>query len=374
MEKLTAEEMRRYNRHQVYRLIYEKKKISRQEIAEELRLSLPTVTQNLKSMEAEGLIFPNGFFQSTGGRKSVAYSCVTDRYLAIGVHITKRKISMVAVDIYGEIMARELIPEVYQHSRKYYRSCGEHIEEFIRQHKIDPSQVLGVGIALTALLTKDRRSVKKSILLGSTEATIEDFEEWIHYPCQLYHDSEAAASAELWFSPDITDAMYLGINQYLNGMLIMDGKVHVGKEFSGGIVEHLTLYPGGRTCYCGKRGCLSTYCSGHVLYTEEKGARDEFFATLRAGDVEAARKWSEFLSDMAIAIGSLYPVLDCDFILGGTVGAYMTQQDVERLQTLVRRDSHYAPTDDFIRLGHKDVDVCARGAAISYISEFIENL
>ena len=374
MDKLTSEEMRRFNRHQVYRLIYEKKKISRQEIADTLQLSLPTVTLNLKSMEAEGLIFANGFFESTGGRKSVVYSCVTDRHIAIGVHIKKHKISIVSVNIYGEIMGRTQVMEEYMHDRDYYRSCGEHIRNFIQEENISSKQILGVGIALTALLSRDRRSVKKSILLGTSETTIEDFEEWIDYPCQLYHDSEAAANAELWFSPDIADAMYLGINQYLNGMLIMNGKVHAGREFSGGVVEHLTLYPGGRTCYCGKKGCLTCYCSGHVLYSDETGARDQFFADLRSGDVEASRKWNEFISDMAIAIGSLYSVLDCDFILGGTVRAYMTEQDVERLQQLVRKDSHFAPTDDFIRLGHNDVEVCARGAAISYIKEFVENL
>jgi predicted NBD/HSP70 family sugar kinase len=271
-------------------------------------------------------------------------------------------------------MGRTRVTEAYRHSRDYYRNCGSHIRNFIRDENISSEQILGVGIALTALLSRDRRSVKKSILLGSSETTIEDFEEWIDYPCQLYHDSEAAANAELWSSPDITDAMYLGINQYLNGMLIMNGKVHVGREFSGGIVEHLTLYPGGRTCYCGKRGCLTCYCSGHVLYSEEKGARDKFFADLRGGDAEAVQKWNQFIADMAIAIGSLYSVLDCDFILGGTAGAYMTEEDVERLQQLVRKDFHYAPADGFIRLGHKDVDVCARGAAISYVKQFVENM
>ena len=57
---------------------------------------------------------------------------------------------------------------------------------------------------------------------------------------------------------------------------------------------------------------------------------------------------------------------------GGTIGAYMIEDDRRRLQQLVRSDYHYAPSSDFICLGYKDVDICACGAAISYVDEFVK--
>ena len=77
MEKITAETMRSYNRRQIFNHIYFNKRSSRQEIADTLHLSLTTVTQNLKLLEEENLIERSGYFQSTGGRKCVAYSCVS---------------------------------------------------------------------------------------------------------------------------------------------------------------------------------------------------------------------------------------------------------------------------------------------------------
>lgn len=73
-------------------------------------------------------------------------------------------------------------------------------------------------------------------------------------------------------------------------------------------------------------------------------------------------------------LGSLSALLDCDIILGGTIGAYMIEDDRRRLQQLVRSDYHYAPSSDFICLGYKDVDICACGAAISYVDEFVKSL
>lgn len=147
--------------------------------------------------------------------------------------------------------------------------------------------------------------------------------------------TEAAANTELWFSPETSDAVYLGLNYHLNGMLIMNGKVHVGKEYTGGLIEHLTLFPNGQPCYCGKKGCFTTYCSGKVLFQEAEQDSEPFFTRLREGDREALASWQEYLKNLAIAVGSLYAALDCNIILGGTVGAYTTETDVRLFQQLV---------------------------------------
>ena len=374
MEKITSETMRNFNRRQNYNYIFTNKRTSRQAIADDLNLSLPTVTQNLKLLEEENLIERCGFFQSTGGRKCVAYSCVSTARVAIGVHITPHSLRLVAVDMYGSIIKRQQLSEDYRHSDEYYQRFGAYVCTFVKSLNLSAKRVLGVGIALTALLSRDRKHVSKSLLLGSDEASLADFQAQLPYPCQLFHDSEAAADAELWFSPNINDALYLGINYHLNGMLIMNRKIHAGKEYTGGLVEHLTLYPGGRDCYCGKKGCFTAYCSGHVLFDEAEGACENFFAALHSGDKEAITKWQHFLSDLSIAIGSLSALLDCDIILGGTVGAYMTEEDRLLLQQLVRSNYHFAPSSDFICLGYKDIDICACGAALAYVEEFIKSI
>lgn len=372
--KNASESMRSFNRRQIYNFIYKNGRTSRQTVADALSLSLPTVTQNLKQLEETGLIERGGYFQSTGGRKCVAYNCVNNAKIAIGAHITADSLLLVAVDLYGKTLKRLQISEEYRHDRAYYERFGDHVVAFVKSLNLSSKHILGVGIALTALLSRDRQRVSKSFLLGTEEASLVDFSEFVPFRCQLFHDSEAAADAELWFTPSITDALYLGLNYHLNGMLIMNREIHVGKEYSGGLVEHMTLHPGGRSCYCGKKGCFSCYCSGHTLYGTHEDSCEDFFTQLRSGERATNEKWRYFLEDLAIAIGSLYALLDCDIILGGTVGAYMTEDDRRLLQQLVRSNYRFAPSADFICLGYKNVDICACGAAIAYVSEFIESL
>lgn len=73
---------------------------------------------------------------------------------------------------------------------------------------------------------------------------------------------------------------------------------------------------------------------------------EHFFQLLRSGSREESEKWQLFLEDLSVAIGSLSALLDCDIILGGTIGAYMIEDDRRRLQQLVRSDYHYAPSSD----------------------------
>ena len=55
-QKLTNTDVKKLNKNRIFRLIYNSDKISRQEIADRLGLSLPTVNQNLKMLMEDGLI------------------------------------------------------------------------------------------------------------------------------------------------------------------------------------------------------------------------------------------------------------------------------------------------------------------------------
>lgn len=47
-QKITTSEVRKYNKNRIFKLIYNSSAISRQEIADTLGLSLPTINQNIK--------------------------------------------------------------------------------------------------------------------------------------------------------------------------------------------------------------------------------------------------------------------------------------------------------------------------------------
>ena len=62
---------------------------SKFQIVQDLNMGLSTVSQNLTTLEKEGLIERNGYFASTGGRKAQIIRIVQDLRIAIGIGILK---------------------------------------------------------------------------------------------------------------------------------------------------------------------------------------------------------------------------------------------------------------------------------------------
>ena len=62
------------NKRKIAKYIYHHDGASKQEIAQELGLSMPTVLQRVKELIGEGVVTESGEYESTGGRKAKALS------------------------------------------------------------------------------------------------------------------------------------------------------------------------------------------------------------------------------------------------------------------------------------------------------------
>ena len=95
----------------IYHCLYNAKDFcSRQSLARELNISLPTVYQNLAKLMAAGLIRDSGEQQSTGGRKASGLSIVPDARIAAGVSVTENRLRLVAADLLLNELAYREIP------------------------------------------------------------------------------------------------------------------------------------------------------------------------------------------------------------------------------------------------------------------------
>ena len=96
----TGTDRRQRTRNTIYRHIYNARGFcSRQSLARELDLSLPTVYQNLSELMAAGLVQDSGEQQYTGGRKASGLSIVPDARIAIGISISEHHLRLVAADL-----------------------------------------------------------------------------------------------------------------------------------------------------------------------------------------------------------------------------------------------------------------------------------
>ena len=196
--------------------------------------------------------------------------------------------------MYGNIFKRRRITENYCHSREYYQQFGAHIDTFIRSLNISPKRVLGVGIALTALLSKDRQHIAKSVLLGTTEAQLADFKRISLLSLPAVPRQRSRGRRRALVLSGITDALYLGLNHHLNGMLIMNRKIHAGKGNTAAACGAYHALSRRAQMLLRKVGLLQRLLPGHLLVDDQTRDYEHFFQLLRSGSREESEKWQLF--------------------------------------------------------------------------------
>ena len=362
------------NTNRTFQEIYFQGDTSKQEIAKQLKLSLPTVAQSLKELYAMGIIEKNGYFESTGGRKAQIISITPRAKIAIGVSLLRDFIMITAMDLYGKPIKEKTYPIPFERSEAYYAAFGAAVNQFVDSLKYPDSSILGIGLAVQGLVSKDGQTIINGDILGYTGTDRSVFQKNLRINCRLFHDTEVAAFAELWEYPDIQNAVYIALNRNLGGALIMGRHVYLGDGVNSCILEHMRLVPGGRKCYCGRYGCLEGYCSINSLEADAGMDVDTFFEKLNAGDPHCTDVFDHYLDYLALAINNIRMVIDCEFILAGFLQPYLTEQHLKMLDEKVKQTAPFNNMTFSFRRGVHGPDAAARGAALVLISDYIYSL
>ncbi|MFR4740654.1 MAG: ROK family protein, partial [Bifidobacterium pseudocatenulatum] len=177
-------------------------------------------------------------------------------------------------------------------------------------------------------------------------------------PSLMIHDSDASAMAELWFDHNLKDAVCIYLERRPRGAVIVDGSLYQGPNQCNGSIEHMTLIPGGNTCYCGQQGCMDTYCSPETLM-EDGESLPGFFSVLEQGEQEHRERFSQWLDYMALAVTNIRSVLAGDVIISGEAAQYLDDDDMAGLRERVVEHTPFGTTDFTLRKGmaldHQDI-------------------
>ncbi len=369
---ITPNQIKQNNLQLIYQFIYNHEMVSQQDIAYKLHLSRPTVTSKLTELENEGLIKKGGPISSDQvGRKAAGYSIVADYRISIGVDIHQHEVKLICVNLLGEYSHRIVHNIEYANSMLYIDQVCDLVLEYIEMLSVKPEQILGIGIAMPGVVSPDGSVMTYGKILDCTGVRIDRYAERLPYPCRFFHDAESAATSELWASPDFKNGVYLSLSPHLGSAAITDRKIIAGKHGQGSTIEHITMIPNGKMCYCGKRGCAETLCSVESLLIPSEDVED-FFDMLRKGDSEAGRRWDEFLGNLAALINTANRVYDTNFILGGFLAPYIIEEDLEKLYDLINQLTPFVPHRDFLSISKMPKHNITIGAALPYIQAFLD--
>lgn len=360
------------NEYRILKFIIQKGCTTRKEIFDNLKLSMPTVFQYINNLMAKNLIESGNFQSSATGRKAQTLSPVKNKYASIGIDITKNHVTFVLVDLSGELMSQSHIRLSYSNSISYYINLGNQLYNFLDNFRKgnDCYYFLGAGISIPGIINPEDHMLIRSHILNVQNINLESFCVNISYNVCFENDANCAAYAEI---EEDRSNLYLSLNNTVGGAIYLNGKLYTGDNFKSAEFGHIIINTEGAKCYCGKRGCLDTYCSSRVLLSDEEGDLQDFFSRVKTGDEESIKKLEAYLNYLAIGITNLRMAFDCDITLGGDVGGYLCDY-IGILQTRLREYNNFDSSSTYLKLGKFKNLSSAIGAAYKITDETLQQI
>ncbi|MDD2958606.1 MAG: ROK family transcriptional regulator [Lachnospiraceae bacterium] len=364
-------EIKKKNRIKIAKFILEQGTASKNEIAAALKISMPTVLQNVKELQDAGIVIEEGEYHSNGGRKAKALSIEGSTGYAVGMDITANHITLVLVNMKRRLLCKERSRLTYADEPSYYEKMGAMLENFIFRSQVDREKILGVGISLPGIVNKEEKVLIRSHALGVGNISFHNFHNLIPYPYEIENDANCAAYAELTGKKE--NAVYLSLSNTVGGAIYLNNHFYLGEHFRSGEFGHMVIERGGRQCYCGKRGCVDAYCSARLLQGMTGDNLELFFQRVNEKDEKCLGVWEEYLDYLAVTVTNLRMNFDCDIVLGGYVGGYLKNYRTD----LERKVAEYNKFDldaAYIRTGKYRLEASAIGATMQFIDHFFDLL
>lgn len=228
----------------------------------------------------------------------------------------------------------------------------EHVEQKLRSCVEDllvaaGTKDLALGVGVPGFLVDEPKVLRSSPNFPGWEdlAIEERLTDLLGQPVVVENDATCAVLGESWVGAarGFDNVLLLTLGTGVGTGAIVGGRVLRGGRGLGAEGGHIALYPGGRRCGCGQRGCLEAYASGPGLAMTAKeawheegnsgafpaaSALDVFQAEAEAGgpDAEhwASRAVERYCLDLAQGIAGMVHLLAPEVIViaGGISGSF----------------------------------------------------
>ena len=245
----------------------------------------------------------------------------------IGVDLGGTKIEAIAIDAGGAERFRRRIDA----PRGDYRATIAAIASIVAAADEACGKAASVGIGIPGTISPATGLVKNANSTWLNGHPLHhDLEAELRRPVRLANDANCFALSEATDGAAAGAAVVFGVilGTGTGGGVVVNGRVVVGANAIAGEWGHNPMpwpeddeWPG-RSCYCGRTGCIETFLSGSGLQAAYSGASTlsarEIAALASQGNAHAVHAVELYMRRLAKALSSVINVLDPDVIvLGG---------------------------------------------------------
>ncbi|MFW5981004.1 MAG: ROK family protein [bacterium] len=253
----------------IFRLIHKYGPVSRKELAENTGYSAATVSNHVKRLLESKFVIETDKGSSTGGRKPVYLTINPERRYIVAVEIEVDRLKIIIVNLDFEIKGQRILYLEGNEADYVFSKMIEVIKELQQDLQLSSDKIMGLGIAVPALVDTMSAQVKFAPNLGWKDLDLRKFiEKNYQVPLLVENEARAAVIGEKEFVyPEIDNMVYVSINQGIGCGIIFDGRLYRGASSNAGEFGHIIIDSQGPECHCGNHGCWETLASLNYVFS-----------------------------------------------------------------------------------------------------------
>lgn len=359
----TVRDLRRSNRSRALWQVFLNGPLTRQEVGTLAGVSPATVSNLVAALEAEGIVAEVGLEDSNGGRPRGLLQVNPTYGYVIGVDVGETEFLVELFDFGLHMCARHtsVTDLAVLDPDDAVSHIVEGIESVIAESGVDPSAILGVGVAVPGLVEHREDAVVHGQSVGWDAVPLEAMlRSKTGLPILVDNGAKTLGQAERWFGAargtDNAVIVLLGIG--VGTCIISNGEVYRGATSSAGEWGHTTVVVGGRRCRCGAHGCLEAYVGAGAIEARYEKLKRRATAA-RPGELEgriaaiisaagrdraASQVLDETVTYLGAGIADLVNLFNPErVVVGGWLGQALSDELLPRIREAAGRQALKLP-------------------------------
>lgn len=377
----------------VLRLIWQQRRISRAEIAQQAGLSRSTVSEVVGELLPTGLVTEVGAGPSRGGRRPIIIEFRDDASVILGVEMGAAHVGVALTDLRGRVLAWRSAGHPVRTDPVGTRALVADLCDQCLAEAGAGRPLVGVGVAVPSPVNPSDPSGLSTVVMPEWQGRLgfDEVADRLGVPLMVDNDANLGALAEHWWGAgrDVDDFAYIKLATGIGCGYVIDGDVYRGSTGVAGEIGHLAIAPQGKPCVCGLRGCLVTLVGAAALVARTGELLPEYpdsalagrrvtmgdlEAAALAGDALAQRVATEAAGHLGIALAGLLNLMNPSMVVLGGDLAGLGELLLEPVrETVARRTLVSSVSAAELRTSELGPRSVAMGAATMVLKEALND-
>ena len=327
------------NRAAILNYINKKGEASRKEIAGATGLTAAAVTQISQSLIKEGILTETGSLEGSGaGRKQVGLCIDYDCIYVLSVNIEQTRTVIALSNMKGE--TAQVVRLETKANRTPERLLGK-IAEACRTMLDEATlavrgKTAAICVGIPGIVDSERGIALHAYGIWEEEVAVcRILEGLTGLPTRLCNNVNAFALASSLYGigRNYDNMLVIKWGPGVGGTILVDGKIYDGRHGKAAEIGHYIVRKNGKTCNCGRRGCLETVVSYAALQEQLSFKEGGLLKAYEKAEAVKQKNVEEALDLFARSIVNTVTVLAPDRVI---LSGFMFREEAVRSLLLVK--------------------------------------